>query len=108
MKTVIVWVVCLGVTSAAHADSLFPQGTEAQLRVEYVFTSSGTYTSPAKVVTDTWSARRVVNLTGQYKANAPQAVGVLRTNDAKHNAQLADAQALAARAQKELQPMQMT
>ena len=107
MKTVIVWVVCLVVTSLAHAELLVPRGTTAQLNVEYVFTSSGKYTSPRNDVVDNWSSRRVVSLTAQYMANAPMPVAVLHTNDAKHNAQMADAKARVASVQENLQPMQM-
>ena len=58
MKAVIAWVVCLSVTSLAHADLLAPKGAKAQLKVEYVFTSSGKYITGAKERIDIWNVRR--------------------------------------------------
>ena len=106
MKAAIAWVVCLSVTSLANAELLAPKGAKAQLKVEYVFTSSGKYTSPAKDVIDNWSVRRVVNMTALYAANAPQAVAVLHADDPAQKAQMASVQARAISAQKKLEPMQ--
>ncbi len=106
MKAAIAWVVCLSVTSLAHAQLLVPKGAKAQVKVEYVFTSSGKYTSPAKEVIDNWSVRRVINLTALYAAEAPQAVAVLHADDPKHKAEMAGVQARATSAQKKLEPMQ--
>ena len=106
MKAVIAWVVCLSVASLAHAELLAPKGAKAQLKVEYVFTSSGKYTTGAKERIDIWNVRRVVNVTAQYTADAPQAVAVLHTDDAKQKTEMAGMQARAMSAHKKLEPMQ--
>src|SRR4051794_35011667 len=106
MKAVIAWVVCLSVASLAHADLLAPKGAKAQLKVEYVFTSSGKYTTGHKERIDTWNVRRVVNVTAQYTADAPQPVAVLHTDDAKQKSEMAGVQARTISAHKKLEPMQ--
>ena len=45
--------------ASAHAELLVPKGAKAQLKVEYVFTSSGKYTTGKKEAIDTWNVRRV-------------------------------------------------
>ena len=67
----------MALCAAAHAELLAPKGAKAQLTVEYVFTSSGKYTTGKKERIDIWNVRRVVNMTAQYTADAPQAVAVL-------------------------------
>jgi hypothetical protein len=106
MKAVIAWAVCLSVTSLAHAELLAPKGAKAQLKVEYVFTSSGKYTTGAKERIDTWNVRRVVNVTAQYTADAPQAVAVLHADDARQKSEMAGVQARVTSAHKKLEPMQ--
>lgn len=91
--------------ASAHAELLAPQGAKGTLTVEYVFTSAGHYTSPAKDVIDNWSVRRVINLTAQYAADAPQPFGVLHKDDAKQNAQVKDLQARTTSAAKKMEPM---
>ena len=106
MKAVIAWVVCLSVTSLAHAELLAPKGAKAQLKVEYVFTSSGKVITGAKERIDIWNVRRVINVTAQYTADAPQAVAVLHADDAKQKTEMAGVQARAMSAHKKLEPMQ--
>jgi hypothetical protein len=95
------------IAASAHAELLAPKGAKAQLKVEYVFTSAGTYVAPAKDANDKRRARRSVELTAQYSADAPQAVGTLHTSDPKQKADLADIEARTASAHKKLQPMAM-
>jgi len=66
---------------SAHADLLAPKGAKGQLKVEYVFVSSGGYTAAAKDVITKWRVRRVIDMTAQYTADAPAAVGTLHTSD---------------------------
>ena len=55
MKAVIAWVVCLSVTPLAHAELLAPKGAKAQLKVEYVFASSGKVITGSKERIDIWN-----------------------------------------------------
>jgi hypothetical protein len=106
MKAVIAWVVCLSVTSLAHAELLAPKGAKAQLKVEYVFASSGKVITGSKERIDIWNVRRVVNVMAQYTADAPQAVAVLHADDAKQKTEMAGVQARVMSANKKLEPMQ--
>jgi hypothetical protein len=92
--------------ASAHAEVLAPTGAKGTLKVEYVFTSSGKYTTGSKEQIDTWNVRRVVSMTAQYTANAPQAFGVLHQDDGKQKAEMATLQAKTMSAAKKLEPMQ--
>ena len=81
-------------------------GRKGALKVEYVFTSSGKYITGKKEAIDTWNVRRVVSMTAQYSANAPQAFGVLHQDDGKQKAEMATLQAKTMSAAKKLEPMQ--
>ena len=94
------------VAGSAHAQLLAPKGATGTLKVEYVFTSSGKYTTGSKEQIDTWNVRRVVSMTAQYTANAPQAFGVLHQDDGKQKAEMATLQAKTMSAAKKLEPMQ--
>jgi hypothetical protein len=91
---------------SAHAEVLVPKGAKGTLTVEYVFTSSGKYTTGKREAIDTWSVKRNVTMTAQYVADAPQAVSVLHQDDSKQKAEMAAMQAKTASAQKKLEPMQ--
>ena len=92
--------------SSAHAQLLAPKGAKAQLTVEYKFTSSGGYTSPAKDVVDKWNVQRSITMTAQYAADAPQAFGVLHKDTASQKSEMAALQAKTTSAHKKLEPMQ--
>jgi hypothetical protein len=94
------------VAGSAHAQLLAPTGAKAQLTVEYKFTSSGGYTSPAKDVIDKWNVQRSISMTAQYAASAPQAFGVLHNDTASQKTEMAALQAKTASAHKKLEPMQ--
>ncbi|HUR20967.1 MAG TPA: hypothetical protein VMZ90_09190 [Vicinamibacterales bacterium] len=87
--------------ASAHAEPLAPKGAKGQLKVEYVFASSGGFTAPAKDVITKWRVRRVVNITAQYTADAPGPVGTLHTGDA------GAVQARTKTAAKKMEPMAM-
>jgi hypothetical protein len=106
MKTIISLLLVLSST-LAHAQLLVPKGAKGQLKVEYVFASSGGHTTSAKDSITQWRVRRVVNLTAQYTADAPQAFGSLHTGDGKQQADLAALQSHTTSAAKKLQPMAM-
>jgi hypothetical protein len=86
---------------SAHAQLLAPKGAKGQLKVEYVFVSSGGYTAPAKDVITKWRVRRVVDITAQYTADAPAPVGTLHTSDSS------EVQSRTKSAAKKMQPMVM-
>ena len=106
MKKLVMFLSGMALCAAAHAELLAPKGAKAQLKVEYVFTSSGKYTTGKKERIDTWNVRRVVNVTAQYTADAPQAVAVLHVDDAKQKEEMAGVQARVTSAHKKLEPMQ--
>ncbi|HUQ09410.1 MAG TPA: hypothetical protein VM146_03775 [Steroidobacteraceae bacterium] len=87
--------------ASAHAELLAPKGAKGQLKVEYVFVSSGGYTAPAKDVITKWRVRRVVDITAQYAADAPAAVGTLHTGDT------AGVESRTKNAAKKMEPMAM-
>ena len=91
----------VAISASAHAELLAPKGAKGQLKVEYVFVSSGGYTSAAKDVITKWRARRVVDITAQYTADAPMAVGTLHASDTSA------VQARTKSAAKKLEPMAM-
>ena len=93
--------------ASAHAELLAPKAARAELKVEYVYTSAGSYIAPAKDMNNQWRVRRSVELTAQYSADAPQAMGTLHTSDPKQKADLANIEARTASAQRKLQPMAM-
>lgn len=80
MKTVTA-LMLVALATSAHAELLAPKGAKGQLKVEYVFASSGGHTAPAKDVITQWRVRRVVEMTALYTADAPAAVGTLHTSD---------------------------
>ena len=106
MKVVLASVVCLSVAPLAHAELLAPRGTKATLTVEYVFASSGKHITGSKEAIDIWNVRRVVSMTAQYAAEAPQAFGALHQDDGKQKADMAAMQAKTTSAHKKLEPMQ--
>lgn len=87
--------------ASAHAELLAPKGAKGQLKVEYVFVSSGGFTAQAKDVITKWRVRRVIDITAQYMADAPAPVGTLHTSDTS------DVQSRTHSAAKKLQPMVM-
>lgn len=95
------------VTTSAHAELLVAKGATAQLKVQYVFTSAGSYVAPSKESNSSWRVRRFVDLTARYVADAPQPFGVLHTSDAKQQADLASVQARTTSAAKKLEPVGM-
>jgi hypothetical protein len=88
-------------TVSAHAELLAPKGAKGQLKVEYVFVSSGGSTAAAKDVITKWRVRRVIDITAQYSADAPAPVGTLHTSD------ISEVQSRTKSAAKKLQPMVM-
>jgi hypothetical protein len=92
--------------ASAHAELLVPKGAKALLTVEYVFASSGKYTTPAKEQIDIWNVKRNVTMTAQYAADPPQAVAVLHQGDPKQKVEMAAMQKNVASAHKKLEPMQ--
>jgi hypothetical protein len=77
----------LSLTAPACAQLLAPRGAKATLEVEYLYTAAGT--SGRRNDTDTldeWKVRRVVNITAQYVAEEPMAIGVLHKPDATQQA----------------------
>jgi hypothetical protein len=85
--------------ASAHAELLAPKGAKGQLKVEYVFVSSGGSTAAAKDVITQWRVRRVIELTAQYAADAPGPVGTLHASDTS------EVQSRAKSAAKKLEPM---
>ena len=71
----------------AHAQLLAPRGAKATLEVEYLYAAAGA--SGRRNDTDTldeWKVRRIVNITAQYVAEEPMAMGVLHKPDASQHA----------------------
>ena len=64
MKKLVMFLSGMALCAAAHAELLAPKGAKATLTVEYVFTSSGKYTTGKKEQIDTWNVRRVVEHDG--------------------------------------------
>ena len=93
-------------TASTYAEVLVPKGAKGTLTVEYVFTSSGKYTTGKKEAIDTWSVKRNVTMTTQYAADPPQAFGTLHQDDGKQKADMATLQAKTMSAHKKLEPMQ--
>lgn len=91
---------------SAHAQLLVPKGAKGTLTVDYVFTSSGKYTTGKKEAIDIWSVKRNVTMTTQYAADPPQAFGTLHQDDGKQKADMATLQAKTMSANKKLEPMQ--
>ena len=84
---------------SAQAELLAPKGAKGQLKVEYVFVSSGGTTAAAKDVITKWRVRRVINITAQYTADAPAPVATLHTGDTS------EVQSRTKSAAKKMQPM---
>lgn len=91
---------------SAQAEVLVPKGAKGTLTVDYVFTSSGKYTTPSKEQIDVWNVKRNVTMTTQYVADLPQAVAVLHREDPKQKAEMAGLRADTVSAHKKLEPMQ--
>jgi hypothetical protein len=104
MKTLLAAIAYLGAASLAHAELIAPAGAKATLEVEYVYTSEGSYASPSRDQTSKWNVRRVVKLTAEYAADAPQPFGVMHEKDPQQRADAQEQQARAASAQKKMQP----
>ena len=78
------WLISL--TASAQAQLLAPKGAKATLQVEYLYTAAGTSGSYSASAIDEWKVRRVVNITAQYVAEEPMALGVLHKPDAVQQA----------------------
>ena len=91
----------VAISASAHAELVAPKGAKGQLKVEYVFVSSGGYTAPAKDLITKWRVRRVVDITAQYTADAPTPVGTLHATDTSA------VQSRTKSAAKKLEPMAM-
>jgi hypothetical protein len=105
MKKLVMFLSGMALCAAAHAELLAPKGAKAQLKVEYVFTSSGNHTTGAKEQIDVWSVKRNVTMRVQYAADPPQAIAVMHQDDPKQKAEMAALQANTASAHKKLEPM---
>jgi hypothetical protein len=81
MKKLALLIGACALSASAHAELVAKKGTKATLRVEYIFSSSGSYFSPSKDQKRKWKLQRVVNLTATYAADAAQPFGVMHAKD---------------------------
>lgn len=102
MKYVLTLFVAMFAVSA-HAQLLVPKGTKGTLKVTYQFKSDGKVESSSKDRKANWRALRVVEITGQYVAEAPQPFSALR-QDKQQKQDVASLQSKVETAQKTLQP----
>jgi hypothetical protein len=97
-------VLCAAGASAAPAGLIVPAGAKARLHVEYRFTSDGTFKAPASDVIHTWKVLRRVDITANYTAEAPQAIGALHTKDPKQNQDIKTMEKVARSGHAKMQP----
>jgi len=97
MKQIILLSMLVAVSGAAHAELIVAKGAKATLQVEYVYSTTGSYSSPSKDQTRDWKVQRTVNLTAQMVADAPQPVGVMSQGGAAQSPMMADMQKIAAK-----------
>jgi hypothetical protein len=89
---------------SAQAQLIVPKGTQGTLKVTYQFKSDGKYEASAKDQKANWRALRVVEITGQYVAEAAQPFSALRKDDPGNKQDIAALQTKVETAQKTLQP----
>ncbi len=84
MKLVFV-VFLLTVTASAQAQLLVPKGSRATLEVQYLYSAEGNSgRGKGADAIDEWKVRRVLNITAQYVAEEPGAIGVLHQPEAQN------------------------
>ncbi len=103
MKAFLMLMASLAAVSA-HAEVIAPKGNKATLRVEYVFTSEGKYVSSSRDQKRDWRAKRTVTLTGNYVAEAAQAMGALHKDDPEQKQQMAALQSKVTTTAKKMEP----
>jgi hypothetical protein len=90
--------------SSAQAQLIVPKGTQATLKVTYQFKSDGNVEASSKDRKARWRATRVVEITANYVAEAPQAFSALRQEEPQNRQNMASLQTKVETAQKTLQP----
>ena len=89
--------------ASAQAQLLVQKGARATLQVEYLYTAAGKSGSHNDSI-DEWKVRRVVNMTAQYVAEEPMAIGVLHKPDAAQQAAIDTKQAQVQAFAKKMEP----
>ena len=74
--------------ATAQAQLFVPIGTKGTLKVEYLYTAAGKSGTENDGNIQEWKVRRVINITANYVAEAPQVIGTLHKMDARQQAAL--------------------
>lgn len=90
--------------ASAQAQLIVPQGTKATLKVSYQFKSDGKVVTPAKDRKSNWRVLRVVDITANYVAEAPQPFSALRKDDPGQKQDMASLQSKIAGVHETMQP----
>jgi hypothetical protein len=90
--------------ASAHAQLIVPKGTKGTLKVNYQYKSDGKVVTSSKDRKSAWRALRVVDITAQYVAEAPQPFSALRKDDPKNKQDIARLQNKVESAHKTMQP----
>jgi hypothetical protein len=90
--------------ASVQAQLIVPKGSKASLKVTYQFKSDGKVEASSKDRKANWRALRVVEITGQYVAEAPQPFSALRQDDTRNKQNMAALQTKVEAAHKTLQP----
>lgn len=88
----------------AQAQLIVPKGTKATLKVTYQYKSEGKSDASIKDQKAHWRAIRVVEITANYVAEAPQAFAALHQEDKKNKQDMAALQNKAEASLKTMQP----